>query len=142
MRNVLNRMKKQFSDFYLSPYYDKFIENCGTKMNITCKIKIWNWIFFLFSTLRIFHVNVNTFEKKNLEWIFCLFKYLNIFEEKKCPFYFYLMGASSPMKKHSGPGYFFRSYITLYLAIFRNFLVLVPGSRNLSSDVYGGLKTN
>ena len=33
------------------------------------------------------------------------------------------------------------SYITLYLANSLQFLVPVPGSRDLSSVVYGGLKT-
>ena len=33
------------------------------------------------------------------------------------------------------------SYITIYLAISRPFLVPVTGSRNFSSDVYGGLLT-
>ena len=29
MRNVLNRMKNQFSDLYFSSYREKFIESCG-----------------------------------------------------------------------------------------------------------------
>ena len=40
MRNVLNRMEKQFSDFYFSNYREVFIENWNTKMIITRKIKI------------------------------------------------------------------------------------------------------
>ena len=44
MRNVLKRIKKQFSDFYFSSYRKRFTENWdddASKINITRKIKIW-----------------------------------------------------------------------------------------------------
>ena len=75
MRNVLYRMKNQFSDFYFSSYREKLIENWGDfefKNDHNSKIKKWEksdiLFFFRFSTFRIFHVNLNTFEKKKSDF--------------------------------------------------------------------------
>ena len=49
----------------------KFIENWGvlsTKMTVTRKIEMG--FFIRFRTFRIFHVNLNTFEKKNEDFFF------------------------------------------------------------------------
>ena len=41
----MKKIIKKFSDFYFSSYREKFIENWGTKMIITRKIKIGNLVF-------------------------------------------------------------------------------------------------
>ena len=62
MRNVLKRMKKQFAEFYFLNYREN-----SSKMTITRKIKNGKiCFFFLFSRFWIFHVNLTSFEKKNI----------------------------------------------------------------------------
>ena len=61
-------------EFYFSSYGGKFIENWGHfehKKDHNSKnknhIKSEIWFFFLLNLFRIFHLNLNTFEKKKLE---------------------------------------------------------------------------
>ena len=91
---------KHFSDFYFSSYRENFIENCGAecwrhKNDHNSKNKIGKNLkflfFFRFSTFRIFHVNLNNFEKKMCSKMFEHFLR-----------HFFLVGGFAPHHKASG----------------------------------------
>ena len=89
-------MKNKLSDFSFSNYHEKFIENWGTKMTRTRKIKIgniWNLIFHSIQPIPDLSCKFEHFWKKNCgESIFCSNietflkkKNFNVFGEGFCP---------------------------------------------------------